>query len=420
MPGPITVKEFRTELRRALSHLYEPFELRHSLLAEILPVDPSADKASALRHLLQDAIRHQKPDPAVPNASGASRSYDVLYYRYIEQSSLKEVASEMALSVRQVHRIESTALHDLTDYLAANYSLSLSPGDLDEPDLADAALAEAREDAPGNQSEMEWLRKTYKSEDILVSDLLVTAIETVTPMVQGGTILLDGHLVATIRGDITTFRQALVNLLIAAIRSAPGGRVVVRSERARGDIVLQVTASSGQDSRLVDPFEIEEITRLACQLVEINGGSLIIEPAQEEGPAFKARIVLPITNKTPVMVIDDNTDTLRLMERFLDGTSYEFIGIHDPLEVEAAVKDHHPRVIILDVMMPGTDGWQILAQLKGYGVVPSTQVVISTILPQESLAMAFGAAGFLRKPVTQERFLALLDQMVAQVGPGSP
>jgi CheY-like chemotaxis protein len=68
----------------------------------------------------------------------------------------------------------------------------------------------------------------------------------------------------------------------------------------------------------------------------------------------------------------------------------------------------------LDAMLPGTDGWELLGRLREHPSTRHIPIIICTILPQEQLAHTLGAAGFLRKPVKQEEFLKLLDQLAKE------
>ena len=74
----------------------------------------------------------------------------------------------------------------------------------------------------------------------------------------------------------------------------------------------------------------------------------------------------------PVLVIDDNTDTLTLFQRYLSGSQYQFTGISDPEEVLQQAAEISPQFILLDVMLPGTDGWELLGRLREY---PQTRTI---------------------------------------------
>ena len=66
--------------------------------------------------------------------------------------------------------------------------------------------------------------------------------------------------------------------------------------------------------------------------------------------------------------------------------------------------------IILDVMLPGRDGWQILQSCKNHPDTADTPVLICSVLAMEELARSLGADGYLKKPPTRDALLATLRQ----------
>jgi CheY-like chemotaxis protein len=407
MPVSMTAREFQNELRKSLRLLYEPIELRRSRLIEIFRLDAAIDQSASLRKVLQESIQALKPDPSTPADTGSSRIYEVLYYRYVEQSSLKEVAMELALSIRQVHRIETAGLEALSVYLISRYQLSFASdenGD-DQPAQASSEI-----------SELEWLRKSFKSEDIDLYSMIDSAIATIQPLIENSQVEIRiAHQAnsAWMQGDVTILRQALVNTLITVFQLSPVGIIHAKVSTSLDQVHFIVNRElSGQPEQLEYNDQIREMTDLVAQLVKILGGSIEIEI--QPGKRFQIDLIFPIRDRLIVMVIDDNRDALLLVERYLTGTVYQFLGAHNPQQVIPLVQEFHPQILILDVMLPGIDGWKLLRDMKNAGLLASTQVIVSTILPQESLALAFGAAGFLRKPVTREKLLSLLNQLVSQ------
>jgi CheY-like chemotaxis protein len=74
-----------------------------------------------------------------------------------------------------------------------------------------------------------------------------------------------------------------------------------------------------------------------------------------------------------------------------------------------------PQIIVLDVMMPGEDGWVLLSQLREHPQTGHIPVIICSILPDAELARDLGAADFVRKPVRKTALLSALDRQLAQM-----
>ena len=119
--------QLQRAVRQALHHLYDPLDLRRSPLPQMLGLaEPLADPA-ALRQALVATIARLAPPPGTPVDSNAARIYQVLTYRFVEQSPQQEVANDLALSIRQLRRLEAAAVEVLADALAQRYHVDLAP-----------------------------------------------------------------------------------------------------------------------------------------------------------------------------------------------------------------------------------------------------------------------------------------------------
>ena len=113
-----------------------------------------------------------------------------------------------------------------------------------------------------------------------------------------------------------------------------------------------------------------------------------------------------------VLVIDDNADALQLFQRYLSGSRYRFTGAQDAHRGLALAEELVPQVIVLDVMLSKEDGWTLLGQLREHPRTRGIPVIVCTILSQEQLALALGAADFMRKPVSRTELLSALDRQL--------
>jgi CheY-like chemotaxis protein len=129
-------------------------------------------------------------------------------------------------------------------------------------------------------------------------------------------------------------------------------------------------------------------------------------------------LVLPAVARFPVLVIDDNADTLRLFERYVSGTRYHLAGVRHSDEAFGQLATFSPQIIVLDVMMPETDGWRVMGRLREHPATQGVPILVCTILAQEELALSLGASAFIQKPVTRQSFLTALDRLVASMETG--
>jgi CheY-like chemotaxis protein len=378
-------------LRRSLQHLYDPAELRRSVVFELLNLPIPEDRVTALRSLLQNAIREFKPDAKAPVNPNHQRAYDILTYRFIEQSSQKEVAVDLALSLRQVQRLETAALKDLAESIASKYSLTLFWSEAEPETIPPEQF----------QQELDWLKKTYRFEKINLTTLLEPILSTLAPLLHLAPIeILIPPDLPPIQGQSTSLQQAILNILSLLL---PGGPVSLRAETHKDGVLIEV-------ERKDHPADsaIQEGLSVAQQLVAISGGKLSVS----EGNGLKVSLMLQSFSLPLILGIDDNQDALTLLERHLTGSEYQFLGTRDPESLLTLVEKHRPEVVLLDVMLPGTDGWSLLARMKSHTGIDTIPVILTTILPQENLALALGAQAFLRKPYTREDLLSILARIL--------
>ncbi|MFW5967907.1 MAG: response regulator, partial [Persicimonas sp.] len=99
-----------------------------------------------------------------------------------------------------------------------------------------------------------------------------------------------------------------------------------------------------------------------------------------------------------------------LMRRFL--TPHGFCVVSEKRGDTGLERAHklRPDVIVLDVMMPGRDGWSVLSQLKSDEELESIPVVMVTMVDDEEIGYALGASEYLVKPIDRERLVRVLSR----------
>lgn len=414
---------FVRQLHRALRYLYDPIEMGKSPLVDILGLRNRLDPPAALRNTLSEAIEALRPGPDVPSQSNAWRIYQILSQRYVEQFTQREVATNLALSTRQLGRLEKEALRLLADSLRSRYALE-APGRESSPQRLRAdRLEHDNNGTPSHEQELQWLRASCPSEPVDAVEVIRAALKTTEPLA----LELGARIRHTLPKDLpqlavqlTSLRQAILNILTTVIHTAAGGEVIIDIEPHSPEIWVSIRPMTRRRCAAVPAGEsYQENLEMARQLVRLSGGSVDVLPGRDAREPFSVRIALPAIEQATVLVIDDNADTLRLLERYLAGSRYRFVGTQDPQLALPLAEEVHPRVIVLDVMLPGIDGWELLARFREHPRLRGVPVLVCTILPQEGLAKSLGATGLVRKPVTQVAFLAALDQQTGHLASGS-
>jgi twitching motility two-component system response regulator PilH len=111
---------------------------------------------------------------------------------------------------------------------------------------------------------------------------------------------------------------------------------------------------------------------------------------------------------TKVLVVDDSQAEVRLIQGFLQQGGLHSVGISDPLRIEEAIEEERPNVILLDVVMPQRNGFQVCRDLKShepYSKIPVILVTSKTAPSDRYWGEQQGANGYIAKPFTPEELI---------------
>ncbi|CAA9321741.1 MAG: hypothetical protein AVDCRST_MAG40-1497 [uncultured Gemmatimonadaceae bacterium] len=289
-----------------------------------------------------------------------------------------------------------------------------------------------------------------------VAGLLANVESTVRPLVHKNESTLEvraaGEL-GSVRADMTRVRQILLNLLSNAAKFTHGGHITLAASREAagdGDAVVFVVADSGigmtaeQLGRLFTPFTQADASTtrkyggtglgltITKHFLEMMGGTIDVASEAGQGTVFTVRVPaeVPATPHTAelrvpaaaaraadagapggagtILVVDDDADAGELVARKLEREGFTPIRAASGDEGLRLAREARPDAILLDVLMPGLDGWAVLRALKADPELASIPVVMLSGTVQRSLADGLGAVAFLRKPVDRAELLAAL------------
>jgi CheY-like chemotaxis protein len=205
-----------------------------------------------------------------------------------------------------------------------------------------------------------------------VPTLVRDVVALVRPLVERNANTLDVRCpdgLGAMRANVTKVRQALFNLLSSATKFTEHGMVSLAVTRAA----------------------IDDVDSIAFAVVEPTSGRM-----SDDGPTL--------------LVIDDDATARELMQRFLATEGLHIVTSSSGADGLRLAKELLPDAITLDVLMPGMDGWAVLAALKGDPDLADIPVIMLTIVEEKSMAYALGASEYLTKPIDRSRLTAVLER----------
>ena len=236
--------------------------------------------------------------------------------------------------------------------------------------------------------------------------------------------------------DELRLKQVVLNLMTNAVKfTDDGGSVTVRATRVGAEIHITVTDTGhgvpAEDrERIFESFQQggrgasrEEGTGLGLTLsrkiVELLGGRMWLESEVGVGSTFgfslrsRENVDRPGPAKQvlgDVVVIEDDRPSLDLITAYLSGAALRVTTAGDGQTGLDAVRRVRPAAVLLDIRLPGIDGWAVLQALKLEPGTKDIPVIIVSIVDERARGAALGAAAYLVKPVSRD---ALLDALAA-------
>jgi CheY-like chemotaxis protein len=389
-------ERFVKQVKDALEHLYDFLYLQRHPLVQVLQEDPTTLPAEMsgqrLRRELVSAIEVLNPGRDVAFRAPQGRLYNLLLLHYVEGMTVQEAARELGISRRQAHRDLRRGEESVAAVLWNRHALSFSQ-----------ALSAAR--LSSVQEEIARLEVHPRSVDVRVH--LRRAQESVEQLATQRSIRFrveapPGPVIVSV--DPMIADQVLVNTLSHAV-----------SQARPGTLALSLTVHHGQTSLLLryapgpEAIGSSVVSGVVAQLAERLGWTVSLEDDQGKG---MRTVVLCMTVRYPsVLVIDDNEGLVELLRDYLIGHACRVIAATSGQEGLKVAQEATPDAIVLDVMMPGVDGWRILQRLRNHPQTVDIPVIICSVFNNPELAYSLGASLFLPKPVSRDDVLTALNEL---------
>lgn len=318
--------DFRRDLRKALPNLYNAYFLRKCRILRFAGLTSTQDKSLEFRNRVIRTISSLEPKAEGKTKAVDWRIYQVLHSRFVEQFTQDEVSKDLFLSVRQIRRLEVQAIEILADRLWADLFVNKQ-----EPSLLESST-KLLDKKPSNDiwkeiNEFSWLENANARQKINFSQMFRSILETIQPLLESRKTqieFLDSHETIEVSADLITLRQALMTLLTSLstkLSDCSLSLSICSSNQDQTRVRVCIKVHSRKD----ELFDIlmDDYISIARRLLSISQARLEYKKDDD----LSIFIDIPLAEQIPVLVIDDNHDTLLLMERLLTGTHYRFFRI---------------------------------------------------------------------------------------------
>ena len=420
--------EFTQLVRDALNRLYDSGYLENHPLSRLLipPISQKFRPSQELRRILLTTIQSMHPGNTAPKDSRDWRVYRILELRYITGLTASEVMRRLSLGRSLFFLEQARALDTLVDRLWAQ--AQVAPGGAGAPPKGSLTGAVQAARPPQGSAEVDRLLETTDWETIDLGELLEKLRPVISALIQsqagefnnefqGGKAI--GH------ANSVLLRQVILGLISHGLEKAPKGRVsILNSACAEPGLIIRVsptgeaTPQTGADLRQGMSLE------LCARCLQAMQGTLLVEN-QPDG-SWQAHLTWPVAGPRRLLVIDDHPDFIELVRRYLAGLDWQVLGAGDADSARQIIACNRLDVILLDVILPKEDGWELLLGLKTEPATRRIPVVVCSALNEPGLVAALGGAAFLPKPLTRPALLAALakvgqvDPSLESGNPGSP
>jgi DNA-binding response OmpR family regulator len=116
-----------------------------------------------------------------------------------------------------------------------------------------------------------------------------------------------------------------------------------------------------------------------------------------------------------ILIVDDDRSLLELLTDYLGRLGHEIRGVPDGQQALAALDDPPPELVLLDVTMPGLDGWQVLARIRAASQVPVILLTARGDEPEVLRGFAGGADDYVTKPFSFAQLAARIKAVLERV-----
>ncbi len=317
-------------------------------------------------------------------------------------------------------------------------------------DVLDLAKIEA--------GKMEW-----NVEDVSMSEVAERAIAATTSLFDQKSLQLDKKIendLPPVSGDKDKLIQVIINLISNAVKFTDKGSVTCKVYRKKNELIVGISDTGigiapedhdavfeqfkqvGGDTLTDKPKGTGLGLPICKEIVEHHGGRIWLESKPGKGSTFSfalpltksepvakpvhldkllnqlkeqmAHSALNITGKSTILIVDDEESIRSLLQQELSEVGYLIQEAANGKEALESVRKHKPDLIILDIMMPEMNGFDVAAVLKNDPQTMDIPIIVLSIVQDKVRGFRIGVDRYLTKPIDTARLFTEVGTLLEQ------
>lgn len=385
---------FENLVKDALTNMFDYAALETHPLIDAGIIPPSENKVSRseyLKSILLETINSLKPqDLEFDFFSMEWRSYVILSQRYLENISSPELAKKLLLGERQIRRSQKKAIRAVAFILwdRLQTQKDTQPYEAETNDFV--VNSEVINLNQVVQSIIDLFQKNFERESVDVDfDPFQDSL--------------------TVNSDRIILRQIIIRIFNLFLQKTNCRHIQLCIEQEAEDVKILFTLPGAT-------FEMDQF--LAILHSEENQihqwlNELNMKLEGDRSPqGFHLIVRFVGQEKKIILIVDDQEPALKMYERYLTRTEYKIYGLSKATKVLSKAIELNPALILLDIMMPKLDGWEVLQSLRLNEKTRNIPIIVCSAWGEPELAKSLGANYFLRKPIVQKELLDILENVI--------
>ncbi|MBP0012319.1 MAG: response regulator [Roseofilum sp. SBFL] len=309
-------------------------------------------------------------------------------------------------------------------------------------------------------AKMEAGKVDWKHQPVAITQVIERATVATTSLFSQNDIQLVVEVeenLPSILGDEDKLMQVVINLISNAVKFTDRGMVSCKAEKRGETVVVQVidTGIGIQEEDLPKVFEkFKQVgdtlinkpkgtglgLPICKEIIEHHGGHIWVESEVGVGSTFAfwlpiseskgdmgwPQLVQKLTNVSPdyqddqqqrrrvILVVDDDANIRELLTQHLDVEGYEVRQAANGQEAIAQIKQQKPDLVVLDVMMPELNGFDVAAILKNDPETMQIPILMISADDRSERGYRIGVDHYLTKPISSEQFLQRVQTLLKQ------